>query len=140
MKNCLLTILSVFFSVQTIECQQISEWRLENRTGVSAEIGLLKSWTETGPEMLWFNQELPTGFSSVTFGNSSIYITGNRDKNDVLVAMDTLGKIKWQTPYGRSWEQSYPDSRCAHTVEVIHNKKLYIRHGKVLMAYDIKDK
>jgi outer membrane protein assembly factor BamB len=126
MKNCLLTLLSVFLLLQTIECQQINEWRPDNRTGVSAETGLLKSWPETGPEMLWFNQELPTGFSSVTFGNNSIYITGNRDKNDVLVAMDTLGKIKWQTPYGRSWEQSYPDSRCAPTVD---GSKVYVSSG-----------
>ena|ERR1035437_7750395 len=117
MKNCLLTILSVFLSIQTIECQQISEWRPEHRSGVSGETGLLKSWPEAGPQLLWFNQDLPTGFSSVTFGNNSIYITGTRDKNDVLVALDT-GKIKWQTQY----------------------KKLYIRHGKVLMVYDIKNK
>src|SRR5664280_332889 len=126
MKNCLLTILSVFLSIQTIECQQISEWRPEHRSGVSGETGLLKSWPEAGPQLLWFNQDLPTGFSSVTFGNNSIYITGYRDKNDVLVALDTLGKIKWQTPYGRSWEQSYPDSRCAPTVE---GSKVYVSSG-----------
>ena len=126
MKNCLLTILSVFLSIQIIECQQISEWRPEHRSGVSGETGLLKSWPEAGPQLLWFNQDLPTGFSSVTFGNNSIYITGYRDKNDVLVALDTLGKIKWQTPYGRSWEQSYPDSRCAPTVE---GSKVYVSSG-----------
>jgi outer membrane protein assembly factor BamB len=126
MKNCLLTILSFFLSIPTIECQQISEWRPENRSGVSGETGLLKSWPEAGPQLLWFNQDLPTGFSSVTFGNNSIYITGYRDKNDVLVALDTLGKIKWQTPYGRSWEQSYPDSRCTPTVE---GSKVYVSSG-----------
>lgn len=107
--------------------QKISEWRPENRTGVSAEKGLLKSWPVTGPEMIWLNQELPAGFSSVTFGNKTIFLTGNIDKNDVLVALDTLGKIKWQTPYGLSWDESYPESRCAATVQ---GNKVWVTSGK----------
>jgi outer membrane protein assembly factor BamB len=106
--------------------QKISEWRPENRTGVSAEKGLLKSWPESGPQLLWFNQELPSGFSSPTFGNECIYLTGNKDKSDILVAMDTLGKIKWQTPYGNSWNESYPESRCTPTVE---GNRVYVSSG-----------
>jgi outer membrane protein assembly factor BamB len=126
MKKILLALLLPLVCVKLSSGQQISEWRPENRTGVSGETGLLKSWPEAGPEMLWFNQDLPTGFSSVTFGNNLIYTTGYRDKNDVLIALDTLGRIKWQTPYGRSWEQSNPDSRCAPTIE---GSKVYVSSG-----------
>lgn len=186
MKTTILSIILLTLITGFIEAQKISEWRPENRTGISAEKGLLKLWPEPGPQMLWSNQELPSGFSSPTFGNGSVYLTGNKDKSDILVAMDSLGKIKWQTPYGSSWNESYPDSRCTPTVEgnrvyvssgsgelacidgnsgaipekfdlissfkiskgsgpywahpVIHNGKLYVRHGKVLMAYDIKNK
>lgn len=125
-KKMFLISVAVIISVRFSTGQKISEWRPEHRTGVSAETGLLKSWPETGPEMIWINQELPTGFSSATFGNNSIYLTGNQDKNDVLVALDTLGKIKWQTPYGHSWDKSYPDSRCAPTVE---GSKVYVSSG-----------
>lgn len=118
----LLVLISVNFSAG----QKISEWRPENRTGVSAEKGLLKSWPESGPKLLWFNQDLPSGFSSPTFGNESIYLTGNKDKNDILVAMDTLGKIKWQTPYGSSWNGSNPESRCTPTVE---GNRVYVSSG-----------
>src|SRR5450631_82863 len=126
MRNILSSIVLISCLLQTTIGQKISEWRPENRTGVSAETGLLKSWPEAGPSMLWFNQELPAGFSEVTFSKDLIFLTGCKDKNDFLVALDTLGKIKWQTPYGRSWNQSYPDSRCTPTVE---GDRVYVSSG-----------
>ncbi len=131
MKYFSLTIFAIFLSAQFICGQKANEWRPENRTGVSAEKGLLKSWPEAGPALVWMNQELPAGFSSVTFGKNYIYLTGAKNDNDFLVAIDTLGKIKWQTPYGRSWKESYPDSRCAATIE---GNKAYVTSGAGDMA------
>jgi len=62
--------------VQLLNNQGISEWREENRTGNSGETGLMKSWPEGRPEMIWYNLELPKGHSSVSFGNNTIYLTG----------------------------------------------------------------
>jgi outer membrane protein assembly factor BamB len=106
--------------------QAISEWREENRTGVSAETGLLTSWPEGGPELIWMTTELPRGYSSVTFGNNTIYTTGFDGENDVLIALDSYGKIKWQTSYGRPWMESDPESRCTPTVE---GDKVYVSSG-----------
>lgn len=106
--------------------QKISEWREEDRTGFSAETGLLKQWPSEGPRLIWSNIELPKGHSSVTFGNNTIYLTGNDDKNDVLVALDSYGKIKWTTPYGRMWAASHPESRCSPTVD---GDKIYVSSG-----------
>jgi outer membrane protein assembly factor BamB len=113
-------------SVQINNDQLISEWREENRTGVSAETGLLESWPESGPEMIWSNTELPKGYSSVSFGNNTIYVTGNNRQNDILVALDKYGKIKWKTSYGRSWTASNPESRCTPTVE---GNRVYVSSG-----------
>jgi outer membrane protein assembly factor BamB len=106
--------------------QLISEWREEDRTGISAEMGLLKLWPENGPELIWLNTSLPKGHSSVTFGNNFIYTTGNDGENDVLVALDAEGNIKWQTVYGRAWNPSNPESRCTPTVE---GDKVYVSSG-----------
>src|SRR4030042_2807317 len=97
--------------------QEISEWREENRTGVSAETGLLKSWPANGPTLLWSNRELGRGHSSVSFGKNTIYITGNKGNDDVLYALDMNGKILWQTVFGRAWTASNPESRATPTVE-----------------------
>jgi outer membrane protein assembly factor BamB len=95
----------------------ISEFREENRTGVSAETGLLKSWPAEGPQLLWSNLELGKGNSSVSFGNNSIYITGTIGADDILYALDMNGKLLWQAIMGRAWNQSYPESRATPTVE-----------------------
>lgn len=99
------------------EAQKISEWRPENRTGVSSETGLLKSWPVTGPTLLWSNLDLPKGNSSASFGNNAMYITGTKDGNDILIALDMQGKILWQTVMGRAWNESYPESRATPTVQ-----------------------
>ncbi len=106
--------------------QLISEWREEDRTGCSSETGLLESWPEGGPQLVWLNTDLPKGNSSVSFGNNTIYLTGNDKTNDILIALDEYGKIKWQTPYGRIWKESNPESRCTPTVE---GDKVYVSSG-----------
>jgi outer membrane protein assembly factor BamB len=111
----LLTVFS-FFS----EAQKISEWRPENRTGVSAETGLMKSWPVEGPALLWSNLQLAKGFSSPSFGKNTIYITGNTGNNgtnDLLFALNMDGKILWQTEMGRAWTGSNPESRATPTIE-----------------------
>jgi outer membrane protein assembly factor BamB len=103
-------------------------WREDNRTGVSSETGLLKSWPEGGPALVWSTAELPEGFSSVAIGNNTIYLTGfdSQNENDVLVAIDDMGKIKWQTPYGRSWDGSHAETRCTPTID---SDRIYVSSG-----------
>jgi outer membrane protein assembly factor BamB len=109
----------VLFPILTglVNAQDISEWREENRTGVSAETGLMKSWPASGPTLIWANLDLSKGYSSPSFGTNTIYITGNKGNDDILFALDMNGKILWQTVIGRSWTSSNPESRATPTVE-----------------------
>ncbi|MFN8256342.1 MAG: PQQ-binding-like beta-propeller repeat protein [Bacteroidales bacterium] len=117
MKKISVAFYLAFFLNIFCSAQNISEWREENRTGISAETGLLKSWPADGPKLLWTNLELHKGNSSVSFGNNSIYITGTKDSLDFLFALDMNGKILWQVPMGRAWNESFPESRATPTVE-----------------------
>jgi outer membrane protein assembly factor BamB len=120
MKKTTLSIILLAFLSGFTEAQKISEWRPENRTGVSAETGLLKSWPVVGPTLLWTSLDLGKGFSSPSFGANTIYITGNSSGNgsdDILYALDMNGKILWQTVMGRAWTGSNPESRATPTVE-----------------------
>jgi len=117
MKNAALSIILLSVISIPVVAQDISEWREENRTGISAETGLMKSWPEKGVALLWSCTDLAKGNSSVSFGNSSIYTTGNKGNDDILFALDMKGKVLWQTVFGRSWTQSYPESRATPTVE-----------------------
>jgi hypothetical protein len=111
MRNCFLTILAIYFSIQIIEAQKISEWQPENRTWVSAETGLKKSWPETAPTLLRSDPDLAKGYSSPSFGASTIYINVNTATiaaKDILFAINMDGKIRWQTEMGRGWTGSNP--------------------------------
>ncbi len=116
-KNTSLFIILTILIPCLTNAQAISDFRPENRTGISAETGLLKSWPAEGPALLWTNLELAKGNSQPSFGTNSIYITGTVGSNDILYALDMDGKILWEAVMGRAWNQSYPDSRATPTVE-----------------------
>ena len=58
MRNATLSIILFSMLSGVVGAQEISEWREENRTGISAETGLLKSWPAGGPTLLWSNLDL----------------------------------------------------------------------------------
>jgi outer membrane protein assembly factor BamB len=117
MKTKTLSIILIAFLSGFVQAQKINEWRPENRTGVSAETGLLKTWPAGGPALLWTNTELGKGYSQPSFGASTIYITGNSGSNDMLYALSMHGKIIWKTVMGRAWTGSNPESRATPTIE-----------------------
>jgi outer membrane protein assembly factor BamB len=114
-KTISVILLSLLFSIT--EAQKINEWRPENRTGVSAETGLMKSWPASGPTLLWSTLEIGKGYSSPSFGDNIIYITGLSGTDDILYALDMKGNILWKTAMGRAWNEATPESRATPTVE-----------------------
>jgi len=57
-------------------------WRGPTNDGKSADTGLLKSWPEGGPKLLWHCDDVGQGFSSPTFADGCIYITGRKPAAD----------------------------------------------------------
>lgn len=112
------TLLFLYLSVYyNLHSQVVSEWRGIGRTGVYNETGLLQEWPDGGPNLLWAIESLPRGNSSVAVANGVIFTTGIKNDNDIIIAMDMNGNIKWQKPYGRAWVESYPESRCTPTID-----------------------
>lgn len=107
-------------------CQTFSDWRGEGRTGMYNEAGLLRKWPEKGPKMLWSVTGLPKGHSSVAVGDRKLYITGTRDSIEVLVALNMKGTELWETPFGRAWTKTYPESR---STPVVDDDRVYVTSG-----------
>lgn len=127
MKNLsFLLFVSVFFSLNS-KSQDFSEWRGPGRTGIYNETGLLKAWSESGPELIWSNDSLLDGYSSVATANEKVYLTGISQGKDVLIALDLKGNELWRTPYGDAWDASYEYSRATPTVE---KDKVFVSSGK----------
>jgi outer membrane protein assembly factor BamB len=126
MKTFILLFCFFLFS-EGLAGQSANEWRGPGRSGVYNEIGLLKSWPENGPKLIWYHDSLPAGYSSVSISDSKIYLTGIIGKNDVLIALDLKGNELWRKVYGKAWEGSYTESRVTPTID---SNNIYLSSGK----------
>jgi len=122
------------------------QWRGPRRDGICEEKGLLQSWPEGGPKLLWTAADLGKGWSSPIIVNGVIYITGDVGDDLVIFALDLEGKLRWQTKNGRSWKGSYPGARGSCTYDEgrlyqtnAHNRIacLDAADGKELWAADL---
>jgi outer membrane protein assembly factor BamB len=127
MKSIPVLFILIVLGTQLCFSQEINGWREKDRTGVSTETGLLKSWPAGGPALLWSNLELPKGYSSPSFGKNTLFITGTGDTLDILLSLDMNGKILWKTAIGRAWKGSFPESRATPTVE---GDRVYTSSGR----------
>ena len=127
MKQLNLTLLLLLILSQQIFAQPISQWRGPDRNGVFPETDLLKPWPETGPELLWFTDDLDIGFSSVSVTDQVIYIAGRKDSSEYLTALDMNGNRLWRLAYGLGGRKSYPETRCTPTVE---GDRIYLISGR----------
>jgi outer membrane protein assembly factor BamB len=105
---------------------QLVQWRGPNRDGIFHETRLLNIWPESGPEQILEVEKIGKGWSSPILVGDIIYTTGMIDTLDYLTAIDMQGNIKWQVPYGLSWNKSFPDTRSTPTVE---DDRIYVQSG-----------
>jgi outer membrane protein assembly factor BamB len=77
------------------------QWRGPNRDGVSTETGLLKSWPEEGPKLLWQVDGVGKGMASVAISGGKIFTLGQLKGDTHLVALDqATGKQLWTAAVG----------------------------------------
>lgn len=125
----------IFFHVNY--AQDIAQWRGPFRNGIYPDKGLLKSWPVNGPVMQWSASGVGTGHSSVVVYDNQVYVTGMKDGTDYLTAFSLNGKQLWQIPFGPSWWQSFPETRCTPTIE---NDQIYLVSGNgTVGCYSTKD-
>src|SRR5689334_10046576 len=97
------------------------QWRGPDRTGVSAETGLLKEWPKDGPKLLWKNTDVGSGLSTPSVVGNRIYFISNRDQDEYAVCLDVKdGKPVWQTKFGKvgcNEGPQYPGARSTPTVD-----------------------
>lgn len=96
-------------------------WRGPQRTGRSAETGLLASWPEGGPTLLWTATGLGEGFSTPSVAGNLIYVMGNRDGKELVLALDRTaqGDAVWAAVVGdvRHDGNGYPGPRSTPTAD-----------------------
>ena len=122
--NKYLIIFAVLLSAMICSCkQENSQWRGEARDGVYHETGLLKSWPEGGPALLWSFEGLGEGFTSPAIANKRLYITGLQGNELVLYVFDLNGQLLTKKEVGTEEDENYPGPR---STVVVNDGKLYI--------------
>ena len=102
------------------------QFRGPARDGHFPEQGLMKSWPQDGPALILETENVGKGWSTPVLTGDKIYVTGMIDTLDYLTALDIQGNILWQTSYGRSWNQSFPDTR---STPVVDGDRIYVQSG-----------
>ena len=93
---CTLVSMSAFSTGFAAKPGDWPQWRGINRDGHSAETGLLDSWPETGPTVVWRNENLGEAFSSVSIADGRIFTQGNVDGVGRIFCIDEKnGKTIW---------------------------------------------
>ena len=96
-------------------------WRGPERTGISQEKGLLKSWPDAGPQLAWKTSGVGEGYSTPSVVGKRIYLMGNRDGKEWVICLDAEaeGNEVWATATGdvRNGGGGYAGPRCTPTVD-----------------------
>lgn len=97
------------------------QWRGPDRTGISKDTGLLKTWPEGGPPLRWKVTDLGSGYSSPSVAKGVVYVQTTRGGDEHAVALgEKDGKQIWSTPIGkvgRNKGPQYPGTRSTPTVD-----------------------
>jgi outer membrane protein assembly factor BamB len=88
-----------------------------NGDNLSTETGLLKTWPDEGPPLVWTAEGLGHGFGSVAIADGSIYVSGEVDDKTTITALDLQGKRRWQVEAGGAWTGQYPGTRGTPTLD-----------------------
>lgn len=100
-----LTALGLLVLALTTVTAADADWpmfRGADRTGVSKEKGLLKSWPEAGPKLAWKAEGIGVGFSSVSVVGDKVFTMGDAGKGCYLFGIDRKkgGKV-WELKVGQ---------------------------------------
>src|SRR5262249_17486059 len=77
------------------------QWRGPDRSDVSRETGLAKSWPKGGPKLVWTYEDAGVGYSGPAVVGDRLYTMGARGETEYLLALDTeKGKEVWAAEIG----------------------------------------
>lgn len=130
----LLLLVFKIFAACSQKNEIISQWRGPERNGIYPFTGLMKSWPEAGPELVWSFEGLGAGHGSPAFSHDKVFVLGMPDTTGVLYAFDFDGNLLWKREYGTEWHLNYTGTRSTPTVV---DNLLYFMSGQgELFCYD----
>jgi len=125
MKEKLLLLLAITLCTPLFS-QETAQWRGDTRDGIYNETGLLESWPDEGPKLLWHFDGLGDGHASAAVTSDVVYTAGTQGDYGYIFAFDHEGNLLWKAKYGEEWVDSYPGVR---STPLVYDNKLFIMSG-----------
>lgn len=109
-----------------------------NRTGISAETGLMEKWPEGGPKEVW-RVAGGVGMSGLAVKEGKLLTLVQRDGQQWVVAHEAkTGKSLWQTPLGSEYENQMGNGPRA--TPTIDGDRAFVFSGEgILVAVGLAD-
>jgi len=118
------------------------------RNGISVETGLAKSWTATGPKVLW-RIPLGDGYSSVAIAKGRVYTLFSKGDDELVICLDAnSGKEIWRLRSDSTFKDT--NGNGPRSTPAIHGDVVYAlgargklhalnaKNGKSLWSRDLK--
>ncbi len=95
------------------------EWRGAGREDRSPDTGLLKSWPESGPRLVWRFENAGLGYAGYSVAGGRVFTMGLRDESEFLICVDAAtGRELWATAAGGRYPNNWGDGpRTTPTVD-----------------------
>jgi outer membrane protein assembly factor BamB len=107
-------------------------FRGPQRNGNSPDTGLLTSWPEGGPKLIWQTEGAGRGYSSVAIAGGRIYTLGDApstadDKDEYLSCFDQAsGKQLWIAKTGPAWTEGKPTWQSSRSTPTVDGNRVYV--------------
>jgi len=113
-----IAVISVFLVTNSVFASDWPQYLGPDRNSKSSEKGLLRSWPESGPEILW-TAPLGIGYGGPVVKNGKVYLLDREAKvADIMRCFDLYtGKELWNFSYQAPGSVMFPGSRSVPIVD-----------------------
>lgn len=89
----------------TLRASDWPQWQGPDRTGLSAETGLLQQWPPGGPPRLWTIGGLGSGYGSIAVKGERIFVQGQKGRDSTISSLNRAdGRVVWSKVLGPAGE------------------------------------
>ena len=122
MNRRLIALLSLaFISSSAFAAANWPQFRGPDRTDVSKETGLLKTWPADGPKLVWMNKDVGLGYAGYAIVGDTLYTMGARGNEQLIAVNIKDGSEKWKADLGPMYGNKWGDGpRATPTVDGDH--------------------
>ncbi len=128
--------------VQATLAEDWPTFRGADRDAISSDVGLLDSWAEGGPKLLWTAEGAGRGYASPVIAGGKVYTLGDgpssaNDKDEYLTCFDAAtGNQVWMSKTGPAWNEGRDSWQGSRSTPTVDGNMVYVvtPHGKLVAA------